>query len=105
MGMPISDFVWNIADGSEMDKLLQAKYREGVDSREQPLYTVKEAAYYLGVEQQTLTTWFFGRHYDTKFEGEKFWERVIVPADPELKLLSFFNLAEAHVLAATRYDH
>jgi uncharacterized protein (DUF433 family) len=88
-----------------MTKLLVAEFRRDIDPREQPLYTVKEAASYLGVEPATLGTWFFGRRYDTKMEGQKFWNRVIVPADPELRLLSFFNLAEAHILAATRYRH
>jgi len=87
-----------------MDKLLQAQYRAGVDSREQPLYTITEAAYYLGIHPQTLTTWLFGRSYETK-QGVQFWEPVFSPADPELRLLSFYNLAEAHVLASTRYEH
>ena len=88
-----------------MSKLLTVQHRRDLDLREQPLYTVKEAASYLGIEAATLNTWFFGRHYETKSEGEKFWKRVIVPADHELRLLSFFNLAEAHILAATRYKH
>ena len=49
--MPASDIVHQIATGNVMDKLLLAKYREGVERREQPLYTVKDAAYYLGVER------------------------------------------------------
>jgi uncharacterized protein (DUF433 family) len=88
-----------------MDKLLSAKYREGVDSGEQALYTPREAAYFLGVNTATLNTWFFGRHYRTKTNPNKPWEPVFIPADPELHLLSFNNLAEAHVLAATRYEH
>jgi uncharacterized protein (DUF433 family) len=88
-----------------MSKLLLVQHREDIDQREQPLYTVKEAAYYLGVEATTLATWFFGRRYHTKSEGQKLWNRVIIPADEELRLLSFFNLAEAHILAATRYQH
>lgn len=87
-----------------MDSLLKATYRDGVDSREQPLYTIAEAAYYLGINAQTLRTWLFGRSYPTK-SGEKPWEPVLTPADPDLALLSFYNLAEAHVLAATRYEH
>jgi uncharacterized protein (DUF433 family) len=93
-----------IGAGCEMDKLLEAQYRAGVDSREQPLYTPTEAAYYLGINAQTLGTWFFGRSYKTK-EGTQLWPAVFTPADPDLRLLSFYNLAEAHVLAATRYDH
>jgi len=103
--MPVSAFLHSITTGREMDKLLEAKYRVGVDSREQPLYTISEAAYYLGVGHATLKTWFFGRSYPTKSEGRKFWEPVITPADADLGLLSFFNLSEAHILAATRYDH
>jgi uncharacterized protein (DUF433 family) len=99
-----SSLAANIGAGKYMDRLLQAKYREGVDSREQPLYTIPEAAYYLGINSQTLGTWLFGRPYTTA-EGPQFWAPVITPADPDLKLLSFYNLAEAHVLAATRYEH
>jgi uncharacterized protein (DUF433 family) len=87
-----------------MDRLLQATYRVGVDPREQPLYTMTEAATFLGVNAQTLTTWFFGREYLIA-DGKQSWPRVILPADADLKLLSFYNLAEAHVLAATRYEH
>lgn len=87
-----------------MDRLLEAEYRSGVESREQPLYTLTEASCYLGVNSQTLATWFFGRSYRTK-EGTQPWLPVFTAADPELRLLSFYNLAEAHVLAATRYEH
>ncbi len=96
--------LYQIATGKEMNKLLSANYRPGVDVREQPLYTIKEGARYIGVDSQTLATWLFGRHYKTK-TGKKFWDAVLVPADKELRLLSFNNLAEAHILAATRYDH
>jgi|ERR1700722_7594263 len=89
---------------AKMDKLLAAHYRPGIDSREQPLYTVREAAQYLGIQSMTLATWVNGRSYPTK-GGHKWWDRVIIPADSELGLLSFFNLAEAHILAATRYIH
>jgi uncharacterized protein (DUF433 family) len=88
-----------------MSKLLTVSYRPGVDSREQPLYTIKEAARYLGIDSATLSTWLYGRNYRTKGEGKKFWEPVIIPASADLRLLSFFNLAEAHILAATRYQH
>ena len=93
-----------IGSGSEMDKLLEAQYRSGIDPREQPLYTPTEAAEYLGVNSQTLTTWFFGRTYTTK-AGKQSWLPVFTPADNDLRLLSFYNLAEAHVLAATRFEH
>jgi uncharacterized protein (DUF433 family) len=102
--MAILPLVERRATGKEMDRLLKAKYRKGIDSREQPLYTLSEAARFLGINSQTLTTWLFGRSYDTK-AGPQRWKRVIVPADEKLRLLSFYNLAEAHVLAATRYEH
>ena len=90
---------------SEMDRLLNVEFRPNVDAREQPLYTLREASFYLGVNLRTLTTWFYGRHYSTVSDPKKHWERVFVPADEEQQLLSFNNLAEAHVLAATRYEH
>jgi uncharacterized protein (DUF433 family) len=48
-------------------------------------------------------TWFFGRFYKTS-AGKQFWEPPAIPAghDPHGFSLSFFNLAEAHVLSATR---
>src|SRR5260370_11360958 len=101
--MPILEIPAALAR-KEMDKRLEAKSRQGLEWREQPLYTIKEAAHYLGIHHLTLNTWLFGRTYSTK-EGKKLWERVIVPADEELRLLSFHNLAEAHVLGATRYEH
>jgi uncharacterized protein (DUF433 family) len=72
---------------------------------EQPLYTLREAAYYLGVKAPTLTSWFYGRHYPTVADPKKPWDRVFIPANEDQQLLSFNNLAEAHVLAATRYQH
>jgi uncharacterized protein (DUF433 family) len=94
-----------VFSGNEMDKLRDAQLRPGIDSREQPLYTLREAAYYLGVKLPTLKTWFYGRHYPTASDPKKPWERVFIPADENEELLSFNNLAEAHVLAATRYEH
>lgn len=90
--MYASGIAEQVFSGKEMDKLLAARYRRGVDSREQPLYTISEAARYLGINTLTLTTWLYGRRYPTKADPKKFWEPVISPADPELRLLSFFNL-------------
>jgi uncharacterized protein (DUF433 family) len=102
--MYASESAERVFSGKEMDRLLAAQYRSGMDSREQALYTVPEAARFLGIQPMTLATWVYGRTYWTK-AGRKFWERVIAPADPKMGLLSFFNLAEAHILAATRYKH
>jgi hypothetical protein len=73
------------------------------DRREVPKYTVTEAALYLGLKPRTVHTWFFGRSYHVA--GEKlFWSPVAIPADhnPRGPSLSFYNLAEAHVLSSTR---
>ena len=68
------------------------------------MYTPDDAACYLGIHPKTLSTWLWGRTYHTT-SGEAFFKPLISPADPDNKLLSFFNLAELHVLAATRYTH
>src|ERR1035438_3789716 len=73
------------------------------DRREIPKYTIAEVALYLGLNPRTVHTWFLGRSYNAK--GEKlFWPPVAIPADhnPKGPSLSFYNLAEAHVLSATR---
>lgn len=87
-----------------MSKVYKGVFRSNVDSRDLPLYTPADAACYLGINPQTLSNWIWGRTYPV-VGGEKKFEPVIHPADPENKLLSFFNLAELHVLAATRYQH
>jgi len=87
-----------------MAQLVKAQYRANVDARELALYTSADAACYLDINPQTLATWLWGRSYPTT-TGERFFAPLIEPADPDNKLLSFFNLAELHVLAATRYTH
>lgn len=73
------------------------------DDREVPRYSVAEVSLYLHLKPRTVHNWFFGRYYTTN-EGKVFWNPVAVPAahDPKGFSLSFFNLVEAHVLAATR---
>jgi uncharacterized protein (DUF433 family) len=88
----------------DMAQLVKAEYRADVDARELALYTPADAACYLDIHPQTLATWLWGRSYPTT-TGERFFAPLIEPADPDNKLLSFFNLAELHVLAATRYTH
>lgn len=46
-----------------------------------------------------------GRTYSTQHEAEKSWPPVIELPDPQIGLLSFVNVAEAHVLNAFRSDH
>lgn len=73
------------------------------DRREVPKYTIAEAAFYLNLHPRTVHTWFFGRKY--KAQGEtRFWAPLAIPSErnPKGPALSFYNLAEAHVLSATR---
>jgi uncharacterized protein (DUF433 family) len=89
---------------TDMDRLTAARYRADIDRRELPVYTPADAAQYLGISRSTLDTWIYGRFYET-LVGKVFFPPLIKPADEENRLLSFFNLAEAHLLAATRYEH
>ena len=71
------------------------------DPRETPAYQFSEASVYLGIPATTIRSWFVGRCYQTQ-DGPKVSEPLLEPADATNMLLSFANLAEAHVLQATR---
>ncbi len=73
------------------------------DPREMPAYSIPLAALYLQLPAATLRSWVLGREYPTD-SGRRWFEPVIALPDPATKLLSFFNLAEAHVLSAFRRD-
>jgi len=75
--------------------------RTVADVREYPSYSIDEVATYIGVPKRTLRSWVSGYKY--KNHGRVCHAPpVIQPADQEHLLLSFFNLVEAQVLAATR---
>lgn len=74
------------------------------DIRNQPAYTVAEAARYLKLPQATLRTWVVGRDYPVA-EGQGRFKALIKPARGQPPLLSFYNLIEAHVLRALRTEH
>jgi len=88
-----------------MRRLEKAQYVPDVDPRELAIYTPTDAAHYLGIKESTLKTWIYGRTYPKADGTRGVFAPLINPADPINRLLSFFNLAEAHVLAATRYKH
>ncbi len=68
-----------------------------------PAYTVADAARYVLVPPATLRSWVAGRFYPTQSEARKRFEPVIrIPEAGSSWLLSFQNLAEAHVLATLR---
>ena len=75
--------------------------RTQADIREHPSYSIDEVAAYIGVPKRTLRRWISGYSYMTA-HGKTVIAPIIPPADPRNNLLSFFNLAEAQVLAATR---
>jgi len=74
------------------------------DVREYPSYSIDEVAEYIGVPARTMRSWVSGYKYRTK-HGFCTAPPIIEPADPKHLLLSFFNLVEAQVLAATRERH
>jgi uncharacterized protein (DUF433 family) len=75
--------------------------RLGGDVREYARYSIEETANYLHIPASTLKAWTRGQNYLTG--GKRILvQPVIEPADPRNKLLSFYNLAEAHILRATR---
>lgn len=71
---------------------------------EMPAYGLREAAHYLQLPPATLRSWVLGRHYVTQ-HGKQFFRPVIQLPDPKVSLLSFHNLAEAHVLSAFRREY
>jgi uncharacterized protein (DUF433 family) len=74
------------------------------DIRQQPAYTVAEAARYLKLPQATLRAWTVGRSYPVA-DGPARFQALIKPASDRPPLLSFYNLIEAHVLRALRTEH
>ncbi len=75
-----------------------------VDPWETPTYGIPEAAHYLRMPPATLRSWVLGRDYPTE-GGKKWFKPLIEIADSTNRLLSFVNLAEAHVLDACRRFH
>jgi uncharacterized protein (DUF433 family) len=74
------------------------------DLRNQPAYTLAEAARYLKLPVATLRSWVVGRVYP-RSEGKARFERLIAPASSPPPVLSFWNLIEAHVLRSLRTHH
>jgi uncharacterized protein (DUF433 family) len=72
------------------------------DVREHPRYSIEEAASYLHIPASTLHAWTRGQNYITKYGRPVYFAPVLELADPRRGLLSFYNLAEAHILRCTR---
>ena len=69
--------------------------------RSLPLYSLAEVAYFLKIPKPTLHRW--TRRWITK--TGKILDPLIAPADPVSTMLSFYNLAEAHILSVTVKIH
>jgi hypothetical protein len=74
------------------------------DIRNQPAYSVTEAARYLKVAPATLRSWVVGRPYP-KAAGKAHSAALIRPSKGSRPTLSFWNLIESHVLRSMRTDH
>lgn len=76
--------------------------RTAGDVRQHPRYSIFEAAEYLRIPASTLKAWIRGQRYRDSHSGKmREFKPLIEAADPKNKLLSFYNLAEAHLLRST----
>jgi uncharacterized protein (DUF433 family) len=71
------------------------------DPVELPFYHLATAARWVGVPTSTLDKWVYGREYLVGGKTKRSRPLISV-ADADRGLLSFANIAEAHILAATR---
>jgi uncharacterized protein (DUF433 family) len=71
------------------------------DIREFPRYSISEAAFYLRIPPTTLHAWTRGQDYVTAKGVHRTFRPLISLGDRTNKLLSFYNLVEAHILRST----
>ncbi len=72
------------------------------DILEHPRYSIEDVAQCLRIPPSTLRAWTRGQSYTNKYGKKISFLPVLYPADKRLGLLSFNNLAEAHILRCTR---
>lgn len=72
---------------------------------DQPAYRVSEAARILALPHGTVQAWCFGHDYRHRDGSRKRFRRVVEPANPRGRELSFVNLCELHVLGVIRRHH
>lgn len=75
------------------------RYLGGLDARAMPRYSHGEAARYLGLPESTIRAWFVGMPYGTQPNVRRY-EPILNPAADDL--LSFYDIASAHVLMALK---
>jgi uncharacterized protein (DUF433 family) len=68
------------------------------DRRLRPRYAVGEASEYLSIPPNTLRAWTFGRRIPGRLD--EYYPSVLEFVDHQRKLLSFYDLVEAHILRA-----
>ncbi len=71
------------------------------DVRDFPRYSISEAAFYVRIPVTTLHAWVQGQDYVTASGVHRTFRPLIALADKKHKLLSFYNLVEAHILRST----
>lgn len=71
------------------------------DVRDFPRYSISEAAFYVRVPANTLRAWTLGQDYIAQPGRHRTFKPLIELADKKNKLLSFYNLVEAHILRFT----
>jgi uncharacterized protein (DUF433 family) len=71
------------------------------DVREFPRYSISEAAFYVRVPSSTLHAWTQGQDYIAATGVHRRFKSLIAVADERHRLLSFYNLVEAHILRFT----
>lgn len=77
---------------------------KNINLRDQPAYSLAEAARYLKLPAATLRSWVVGRAYP-RGESVATFRPLLKPARKQPPLLSFYNLIEAHVLRSLRTEH
>jgi uncharacterized protein (DUF433 family) len=75
--------------------------RKHGDVRDFPRYSIPEAAFYLHIPANTLRAWTLGQNYITSAGRHRVFAPIIELAGKKDKLLSFYNLVEAHILRFT----
>jgi uncharacterized protein (DUF433 family) len=76
----------------------------GRDPRDIPTYPLPEAARILRLPESTLRKWVHGQVYSTK-AGSRRSRPIVAVSGGRPWTLSFWNLAEAHILAAITRQH
>lgn len=78
--------------------------RKPLDPRDQPIYTIPAAAWYLALPHSTVRFWTVGGEYLTT-RGRKRASPLIELAETDPAMLSFWNLVEVYVLDGIRRHH